>query len=76
MFGLKQKGSDEEEALPADQVKRLQQLEATALLAHMQLSELLKAIRHPSLFEIQPALRRIEIANRALLEYARQNGLV
>ncbi len=76
MFGLKQQGPDEEEALPPEQVKRLQQLEATALLGHMQLSELLKTIKHPSPFEIQPALRRIEMAEGALLDFARQNGLV
>jgi hypothetical protein len=76
MFGLGQKRTEEEEQLPGDQVKRLQQLEASAFLAHMQLSELLKTIKHPSPFEIQPALRRIEMADAALVDYARQSGLV
>jgi hypothetical protein len=76
MFGLGQKAAEEEEGLPAEQVRRLQQLEASALFAHMQLSELLKSIRHPSAFEIQPALQRIDTADRALLDYARTQGLI
>ncbi len=75
MFALKKKTSDDDQPIPGEQLKRLHQLEASALYAHMQLSELLKAIKQPSPFEIQPALKRVEMANNALVEFARKSGL-
>ncbi len=76
MFGIGHRSIQQEDAISGEQIKRLQALEASALWAHMQLSELLRTLSQPSPFELSPAVRRVELAEIALMDFARKTGLI